>query len=212
VLAHGWVHGGQPSESERDISVGGVGGVPAALFDGFAYGALGHLHRPQEVGERLRYSGSALPYSFSEAGQEKGSWLVDLQPELDQPGVISFVPTPAFRALTSIRGELDALLTSRAYAPHEGDFLAITLTDPTRPVSAMERLRQRFPHVLTLNWEPAGAEAAAATSYRDRLRGRSDLDIALDFVAHVRGVEAQPAERALLDDALVASRREDDAA
>ena len=67
-----------PSESERDISVGGVDLVPAAVFDGVDYVALGHLHRPQTLTPRLRYSGSPLAYSFGEAGQQKQAWLVDL--------------------------------------------------------------------------------------------------------------------------------------
>ena len=78
VMAHGWVTGGTVSESERDITVGGVGQVPAELFGGFGYVALGHLHGQQTVAPHLRYSGSPLPYSFSEASHRKGSWLVEL--------------------------------------------------------------------------------------------------------------------------------------
>lgn len=208
LLAHGWVTGAQPSESERDISVGGVGAVPASLFEGFGYAAFGHLHRPQRITERLRYSGSALPYSFSEADQQKGSWLVDLA----APASAVFVPTPTQRRLTCLRGELDELLSSREHVDREGDYLAITLTDVVRPVGAMERLRVRFPDVLMLSWEPASFEKNAPSSYRDLVRGRSDLDVALDFVEHVRNAPADPAERDLLDQALTAVRREDDAA
>src|SRR5580693_484381 len=73
VMAHGWVTGGAASESERDITVGGVGQVPAELFAGFGYVALGHLHGQQTVAPQMRYSGSPLPYSFSEASHRKGS-------------------------------------------------------------------------------------------------------------------------------------------
>src|SRR3954452_211710 len=69
VLAHAFVGGGVASDSERDISVGGVDLVPASVFDGIDYVALGHLHRPQTLTPRLRYSGSPLAYSFGEAGQ-----------------------------------------------------------------------------------------------------------------------------------------------
>jgi aminoglycoside phosphotransferase (APT) family kinase protein len=78
VLAHAFVGGGVPSESERDICVGGVDLVPAPVFDGVDYVALGHLHRPQTLSPRLRYSGSPMAYSFGEAGQQKLVWLVDL--------------------------------------------------------------------------------------------------------------------------------------
>src|SRR4051812_5961702 len=78
VLAHAFVAGAQPSESERDISVGGVSLVPTSTFEGVDYAALGHLHGRHTLTETVRYSGSPLAYSFSEAGQVKGSWLVEL--------------------------------------------------------------------------------------------------------------------------------------
>ncbi len=78
VLAHAFVTGGQPSDSERDITVGGASAVPAAVFRGVHYAALGHLHGCQTLTDRLRYSGSPLAYSFSEAGHRKSLWLIDL--------------------------------------------------------------------------------------------------------------------------------------
>jgi exonuclease SbcD len=78
VLAHAFVTGGSSSESERTIAVGGVEQVPGDVFDGVDYVALGHLHGPQTLAEHLRYSGSPLAYSFSEARQRKSVWLVDL--------------------------------------------------------------------------------------------------------------------------------------
>ena len=78
VLAHAFVAGGESSESERDISVGGVSIVPTSLFDGVDYTALGHLHGRHTLTETIRYSGSPMAYSFSEAEHRKGSWLVEL--------------------------------------------------------------------------------------------------------------------------------------
>ena len=82
VLAHAWVAGGGTSDSERDVSVGGLGVVSPEVFDGVDYVALGHLHRPQDVrsesATRLRYCGSPLRYSFSEADDEKSVSIVDL--------------------------------------------------------------------------------------------------------------------------------------
>src|SRR6185437_14422701 len=78
VMAHAWVAGGAATDSERDISVGGVGQVPVSLFDGISYVALGHLHGQQTLADHMRYSGSPLPYSFSEAAHKKGSWLVEV--------------------------------------------------------------------------------------------------------------------------------------
>jgi DNA repair protein SbcD/Mre11 len=155
VMAHGWVSGGAASESERDITVGGVGQVPADLFAGFGYVALGHLHGQQTVAPHLRYSGSPLPYSFSEASHRKGSWLVNL----DATGTahVEQVPAPVYRRLSVLRGRLGDLLASAAYAPYEHDFVSVTLTDPSRPEGAMDALRARFPHVLVIAHQPEGA-------------------------------------------------------
>ena len=78
VLAHTFASGGISSDSERDLSIGGVGAVPLDLFDGFSYTALGHLHGRQQLSPAVRYSGSPLAYSFSEAKHQKGGWLVDV--------------------------------------------------------------------------------------------------------------------------------------
>jgi exonuclease SbcD len=208
VLAHAWVHGGAASDSERDVSVGGVAAVSTSLFDGFDYVALGHLHGPQTLAPQLRYSGSPLAYSFSEAGQTKGSWLV----ELGSGGLahVEQVPAPVPRRLSVLRGTLPALLTDPAHAAAEDDFVSVTLTDAARPEAAMDRLRTRFPHTLVLTWEPADV-AADQRDYRQRLAGRSDAQLAADFVAHVRGTAAEPAETQLLEQAFEAVRRGTDA-
>jgi DNA repair protein SbcD/Mre11 len=204
LLAHGWVRGGAVSESERDISVGGVGAVPASLFDGFKYAALGHLHGPQRISERLRYSGSALAYSFSEANHHKGSWLVDL--DVSGDGQVTFIPTPEHRRLRSLTGHLDELLSSAQFTEFEADFVAVALTDEVRPTAAMDRLRARFPGILVLGWEPP-ASSVESKAYGERLRGRSDLDIATDFVAYARGTEPTPEETTVFDDAFSAIRQ-----
>lgn len=206
VMAHGWVTGGAASESERDITVGGVGQVPAELFGGFGYVALGHLHGQQTVAPHLRYSGSPLPYSFSEASHRKGSWLV----ELDGTGTahVEQVPAPAFRRLSVLRGRLADLLGLDAYARYEDDFVSVTLTDPSRPegvIGPMDALRARFPHVLVLAFEPEGAEPDGR-GYRARIAGRDDLSIAAEFVRHVSHAPPTASEERLLTSAFEAVR------
>ena len=205
VLAHGWVHGGTGSDSERDISVGGIGHVPASLFAGFSYVALGHLHGQQTIAENMRYSGSPLPYSFSEAAHKKGSWLV----ELGDGGKIRAerVPATVFRRLSELRGQLGELLGSPRYVDYEGDFVAVTLTDTQRPDRAMDRLRARFPHVLTLEFKPEGV-LQDGRRYGEKVAGKDDLAIASEFVQHVRNAPPTPAERELLAAAFEASRAE----
>jgi exonuclease SbcD len=213
VLAHAWVaNGGSAAErqqeaerhasaSERDISVGGIGYVPASLFDGFSYAALGHLHGRQTLAGHLRYCGSPLPYSFSEQHHQKGSWLVEVA--ADGSAEAEWVPAPVYRRLATLSGRLDDLLSSAGHDGHEGDFLAVTLTDTVRPEGAMDRLRARFPHILTLEFRPAGA-AADGRSYRQKVSGRDDLAVAAEFVRHVRSTDATDRERDLLTAAFAA--------
>ncbi|MER6052451.1 exonuclease SbcCD subunit D [Streptomyces sp. NPDC001793] len=201
VLAHAFVTGGTASDSERDITVGGVASVPAAVFDGVDYAALGHLHGCQTLTERIRYSGSPLAYSFSEAAHRKSSWLIDL----DAAGGVTAerVDCPVPRPLARIRGPLEQLLDDPALARHEDSWVEATLTDSSRPAEPMARLAKRFPHTLALVFDPDEAPARPAASYAQRLRGRSDQEIAEDFVAHVRaGRGADDAERAELRSAI----------
>jgi DNA repair protein SbcD/Mre11 len=198
VMAHAFVAGAEPSDSERDISVGGVSRVATSTFDGIDYVALGHLHGRHTLSQSIRYSGSPLVYSFSEADQHKGSWLV----ELGSAGVTSaeFVEAPVPRRLARVTGDLESLLVDPRLAAHEDAWLQVTLTDRARPPHAMDRLRARFPHTLVLGFAPAGAPASTTPAARGT--GRSDHEIALDFVADLRGGPATAVESALLREAV----------
>ncbi|MGA4862907.1 exonuclease SbcCD subunit D [Streptomyces lavendulocolor] len=185
VLAHAFVAGGAPSDSERDITVGGVAAVPAGVFDGVDYVALGHLHGSQALTDRIRYSGSPLAYSFSEAGHRKTMWLVDL----DGDGTVRAerIDCPVPRPLARLRGRLDDLLADPALDRHEDAWVEATLTDPVRPAEPMARLAERFPHTLSLLFAPERPDDEPIASYGRRLRDRDDQQIAEDFVTHVRG-------------------------
>ncbi|MFJ1747142.1 exonuclease SbcCD subunit D [Streptomyces sp. NPDC088116] len=185
VLAHAFVAGGAPSESERDITVGGVASVPAGVFDGVDYVALGHLHGSQALTERVRYAGSPLAYSFSETTHRKTMWLVDLGPRCEIAAERIDCPVP--RALARIRGPLDGLLDDPELARHEDSWVEATLTDAVRPADPMARLAERFPHTLSLLFDPERSDDDPLASYARRLAGRTDQQIAEDFVAHVRG-------------------------
>lgn len=197
VLAHAFVAGATPSESERDISVGGVSRVATSTFDGIDYTALGHLHGPQVLSDALRYSGSPLAYSFSETDQVKGSWLV----ELGAAGLTSveWIDAPVPRRLARLSGSLEELLLDPALADHESDWVQATLTDRLRPARAMEQLRKRFPHTLVLQFPTPSHDSRAPAA---RLTGRTDHDTSLDFVEDLRGVPATSVESDLLRRAL----------
>ncbi|MFD6857334.1 exonuclease SbcCD subunit D [Rhodococcus sp. NPDC060090] len=182
VLAHAFVVGGEPTESERSISVGGVETVAATTFGGADYVALGHLHSPQTVSEHVRYSGSLLPYSFGERSHRKAMWLVDL----DETGLASVdrVDLPVVRELTQLTGNLDDLLADPAHENAEEHYVAAVLTDRARPVDAMRRLQERFPHAVHVQWERPASESEG--SYREKVRGRTDFEIASSFLTDVR--------------------------
>lgn len=207
VLAHTFASGGISSDSERDLSIGGVGAVPLDLFDGFGYTALGHLHGRQELSATVRYSGSPLAYSFSEAKHTKGSWLV----EVDATGIgaVREVVWEAPRTLAVLRGNLEDLLSDAEFAWAESAYCQVTLTDAQRPAHAMDRLRSRFPDTLVLAFDPEGAGAATRTSYSSRLaEAEDDLSVCCGFLEHVRGRGADDAESAVLAEALEAVRLE----
>ena len=214
VMAHAFVAGSPDavgelsSDSERDISVGGLQIAPTSLFTGVDYAALGHLHGRATLTDTVRYSGSPLAYSFSEARHNKGSWLV----EMGAAGVerVDFVPAPVPRRLATLRGPLDDLLVDPTHAGLEDAWLQVTLTDPRRPMHAMDRLRGRFPHVLVLGFDPQGAPRTKGP-VMPRVDGRSDVDVALGFVAEVRSIEATTEEALLLQLACDSCRINDDA-
>jgi len=204
VMAHAFVAGGAPSESERDLAVGGAASVPAAAFDGADYVALGHLHGPQVVGGGAgRYAGSPLAFSFSEAGQAKSVALIEVS--AGALPLVELLPCPVPRPLAALRGTLDELLADPRLRAHEDAWVQATLTDPVRPADAMDRLRRRFPHAVALAFDPQGAGAAPEDSYQ-RLRGLDDDELVQRFVADTRGRAADDDELALLRDALTARR------
>ncbi|MFE5923580.1 exonuclease SbcCD subunit D [Streptomyces sp. NPDC056468] len=204
VLAHAFITGADGCDSERDISVGGVAHAGAAVFDGIHYTALGHLHRPQDVSDRIHYSGSPLAYSFSETGHTKSLTLVDLAADGTPAVTQQNIPADLHLPLARLTGRLEDLLADPAHTPLTDRWLHVTLTDPALPYEAMSRLRQRFTHTLDMQHKPAGipAQATDTPTYRDRIRGRSDLDITHDFITAVRGHAPTNDEQALLQQAV----------
>jgi exonuclease SbcD len=203
VMAHAFVTGGASSQSERDISVGGVSAVHPEVFAGVDYVALGHLHGPQRISETVRYSGSPIALSFSEANHRKGSVLVDVS-----AGAVKAEPiaAPATKSLAILRGDLADLLSDPRHHAAESAYCQITLTDTLRPMGAMEQLRRRFPDTLVLAFEPVGAQVIPHTRAAS-VHQRDDLDVCCDFLAHVRsGNAASERERALLTSAVEGSR------
>ncbi|MBS6953194.1 MAG: exonuclease SbcCD subunit D [Enterocloster asparagiformis] len=152
LVAHQFVMGASCCESE-ELSVGGLDQVSATAFDGFDYVALGHIHGPQKVGrETLRYCGTPLKYSFSEAGHKKSMTVVSLE-EKGRVAVRA-LPLVPLRDLREIKGSYGQV-TDRAF--YQGtaveDYLHITLTDEEDILDAIGRLRAIYPNVMRLDYD-----------------------------------------------------------
>ncbi|AMY54358.1 Nuclease SbcCD subunit D [Rhodococcoides fascians D188] len=203
VLAHAFIVGGEATGSERSISSGGIETAPASAFDGVDYVALGHLHSPQTLTERVRYSGSPLPYSFGERSHRKAVWILEL--DADGLGSVDRVDLPVVRGLARIEGTVEELTTHAAFSEYEDYYVSAVLTDEVRPVDAMRLLQQRFRHAIHLEWRRP--EDDGGLRYRDRVRGRSDLEIATSFLTDMRSAPTA-AESALFERALASVQRE----
>lgn len=206
VLAHAFVTGGEASESERPIAVGGVPNVPGGVFDGIDYVALGHLHGPQRLADHLRYSGSPMAYSFSEARQVKSVWLVDL--DAGGLGGVERRELPVPRALDVLSGRIDDLLADPAHDAVADRFLSVVLTDPVRPLESLRRLQARFPHAVHVEWRPEGGRATELR-FAERTRHRPDEEVACCFVEDCRNEAPNEREKALLQEAFAAAAREE---
>lgn len=152
LVAHQFVAGATACESEEP-SVGGLDCVDAALFDSFDYVALGHLHSPQKAGrETVRYCGTPLKYSFSEASQQKSATFV----ELGAKGTVqlSTVPLHPLHDLRELRGSYLELTDRRRYeGTNTHDYLRITLTDEQDVPDALARLRVIYPNLMRLDYD-----------------------------------------------------------
>ena len=155
-ISHSFVVGSeQPetSESERPLSIGGSEYVKAHHFDAFDYVALGHLHRPQKVGrQNMRYAGSLLKYSFSEAKQKKSVTLIDLKEKGNMQ--IQTLTLKPKRDLRIIQGELNQLLEKEVYTlGNTDDYIYAILTDQNKLYEPMQKLRTIYPNILQLERE-----------------------------------------------------------
>lgn len=195
LVAHAFVAGSEASGSERALSVGGSDAVDAARMHGFSYVALGHLHGPQRVGaENVRYSGSLLKYSFSEATHTKGVSLVTL----DAAGACSVeqLALPTLRNLRKLRGTLAEVLAMGRTDPQRDDYLEVTLLDERAVLDAMARLREVYPNVIEFR-RPALEQTGTGGASRDH-REVTTIDHFADFFEHVVGTPLDAPQRTYL--------------
>lgn len=177
LVTHQFVTGGTRSGSE-ELSVGGTDNVDSGVFAPFDYVALGHLHGAQHIGrETVRYAGSPLKYSFSEARQHKSVTVVTLGEKGDvQVRAVALTP---LRELREIRGSYDEL-TARSFYEHttyRSDYLHLILTDEQDVFDAMSRLRTIYPYLMTLDYDNARTRAAGGMSAPAETERRTPLEL-----------------------------------
>ena len=202
AVAHAFVIGGKPSESERTLSVGGADQVPASLFDGFSYTALGHLHRPQLAADGprpVRYSGSPLAYSFSEE-HPKTVTVIDMA--ADGTATATEIPIPVGRPVKTIRGTIDELTGPARPKVPDGAWVRAVLTDRGTVADAKARLAVEYPGVVAISCEPEGTADGPAPAETARL---SPVAAARAFWADTEGADPEDEEDALLAAAIEAA-------
>ena len=181
LIAHQLVTGSSRSDSE-EISVGGTDDVAISVFDDFDYVALGHLHRPQSCTEdRVRYCGSPLKYSFSEASDIKSLTVV----EMPKKGSLEIrtIPLVPLRDMVEIKGKYDDIMKKSFY---EGtnlrdDYVHITLTDEEDIPDAIGKLRVIYRNIMKLDYDNTRTRATAEIEIPGD--NRSPIDIFSDFFA-----------------------------
>ena len=177
LLTHQFVTGAQTCESE-ELSVGGSDNVDASMFDCFDYVALGHLHGPQNIvgSNRIRYCGTPLKYSFSEANHYKSVTVVELgvKGELQ----VHTIPLTPRHNLREISGTFDEL-TGRAYysATVTDDYLHIILTDEEDLPEALGRLRVIYPNIMRLSYDNTRTRSSQVIGSAVQVKSRSPLDL-----------------------------------
>lgn len=176
LVTHQFVTGASRCESE-DVSVGGTDNVDAAVFAAFDYVALGHIHGPQNVGsEKIRYCGTPLKYSFSEADHEKSVTVVELGKKGDLN--IRTVPLRPLHDLRELRGTYDELTAKSFYdGTAVDDYLHITLTDEEDVPEAVGRLRVIYPNLMKLTYDNTRTRGSAVFGGVEDIQRKSPLTL-----------------------------------
>lgn len=212
AMIHAFIAGSAISESERDISVGGSQSVSTTAFEtmgfgtseagprqssrGLAYAAAGHLHRPQQFetsGPIIRYSGSPLPFSFSEASDKKSTTILTI--ENDEVS-LEQIPVPQPYSLHQIRGSLEELTQSVPDWAKTG-YAHVEVTDEVRPDHLIERIKALYPRALLIRHTPPASQIEAPTIGFEK---KSREDLTREFFALALGHDTTAEENEIIED------------
>lgn len=176
LVTHQFVTGAELSESE-DIIVGGTDNVSGEVFDGFDYVALGHIHREQTVGkDNIRYCGTPLKYSFSEAKNIKSVTILDF----NDKGNIEYskIPLTPFRDMREIRGTYYELTLKSSYeSTNTEDYLHITLTDEEDIPDAIGKLRSIYPNIMKLDYDNLRTRGSGTVDAIENIESKSPFEL-----------------------------------
>ncbi len=197
LVTHQFVTGAARCESE-ELTIGGSDNVDAAVFSPFDYVALGHIHSPQNVnGSRVRYCGTPLKYSFSEARQQKSVTVA----ELPEKGVLTVrtVPLQPQRDLVELRGSFQAVVAREVDgAPDPNAYVHITLTDEEDVPEAAGKLRAVYPNLMRLDYDNSRTRGSAEILGAAELERRSPLELFDEFYALQNNQPLRDVQRAYL--------------
>lgn len=207
LLAHQFVGGGSADPSRTDSetqSVGGVDMVDYRVFDNFDYVALGHLHGAQHVGrEAVRYAGSPVKYSFSEARQEKSATLITLGTKQPETAItIQKLPFTPVHDMREIKGTLEQLTSPEILAESDcNDYMHITLTDEEEIYDVFGKLRAVYPNVMALDFDNKRTRAAGAQGLAGAvMKEKSTMELFREFFEKQTGSSLSPMQEQIMSD------------
>lgn len=165
LLSHAFITNAETSTSDRAAEIGFATQVPASVFEGFDYVALGHIHKPQQVNSYIRYSGSPMAYSFGkEERQEKSVTLIDTAAMTQE-----VVPLPLLHRWTTLTGDYEALLAGEYPAEIREGYVRLNVTDTAVGLDMLSRLRQVYPNALVVAGKTYDGEDTTITLTMEQL-------------------------------------------
>ncbi len=202
LVAHQFVTGAGRCDSE-EVSVGGLDNVDASVFDDFDYVALGHIHSPQSVGrETVRYCGTPLKYSFSEAEQEKSVTVLEMGEKGDV--VLSTVPLVPLRDMRKIRGSYGEVMSRSFYQDtNTEDYVQITLTDEEDIPDGLQKLRTVYPNLMQVAYDNSRTRQDRTVEAAEQAERKSELELFGEFF-ELQNNQPMSAEQAAYMEKLIA--------
>ena len=200
LITHQFVTGATRSESE-DISVGGSDNVDVSVFDGFDYVALGHIHSPQNcTSERVRYCGTPLKYSFSEAKDNKSVTVVELAKKGSlSVKTVSLVP---MRDMVEIKGRYNEIMLKSFYenTSYQEDYIHITLTDEEDIVDAIGKLRTVYHNLMKLDYDNKRTRSVAQVDGAVDVETKTPIELFSDFYELQNNQPMSDEQKAFVED------------